>query len=81
MPYCKECGNFVEISGNLCSNCQNQAVSNEIPIIKPKKKARSRPLTLSRGLKKIGFLILVGSVLFFFLVIFTILALIFGFFT
>lgn len=139
MPYCKECGNFVEISGNLCSNCQNQAVPNEISIIKPKKKARSRPLTLSRGLKyprsiifivvlvvflnlprfgldisdwielrsfedlliliiplmigitavnkegsnliaTIGFLILVGSVLFFFLAIFTIFTLIFGLF-
>ena len=51
MPYCKECGNFVELSGSLCSNCQNQGVANEISTIKPKKKARSRPLTLSRGLK------------------------------
>ena len=51
MPYCKECGNLVEMSGSLCSNCQNQGVPNEISMTKPKKKARSRPLTLSRGLK------------------------------
>lgn len=138
MPYCKECGNFVEISGSLCTNCQNQTVNNEISVIKPKK--RARPLTLSRGLKyprsiifivvlivflnlprfgveisdwidwrsfedliiliiplfigitavnkegsnliaTVGFIILIGSVLFFFWVVFAIFSLIFQLFT
>ena len=49
MPYCKECGNFVEITGSLCANCQKQAAINASSVAKPYK--RARPWTLSRGLK------------------------------
>lgn len=64
MPYCKECGNFIEVAGSLCANCQNKAVTNAKPVTKPYK--RARPWTLSRGLKyprSIAFVIVLALVL------------------